>query len=196
MIVYRILMPMIAGILFAGVVGCEDSGTSSDGETLPKEQWSENLITNNSFEFNGQPTLAGWRAGNPDLATPFNEAPPTGGEWCLQLVADWAPTMGFVLTTIPEVEDGDILRLSCYVRAINSDGGGSISLVVGSYPFNSNNYTNGRYSSDTTWTYLSVQDTVELGAGDSVMVLCSSFHTEITPRIGLFDLVTLQRIEN
>ena len=55
-----------------------------------------NLLLNESFERNHTPTLEGWRFGNPQLAQLVNEAPPGGGNWSLQLTADWAPTAGFV----------------------------------------------------------------------------------------------------
>jgi hypothetical protein len=44
------------------------------------------------------------------------------------------------------------------------------------------------------WTFLSVEDTLAANEGDSVWVLLTSLHTEIAQRIGRFDLVSLERL--
>lgn len=154
------------------------------------------LIFDGSFERDRQPTLEGWRIANPSVTTLVPEPAPGGGEWSLGLEADWAPTTGYVTMPIPGIRDGDVLRLSAFVRAVDADGGGSITLSVGpSYGFRQNRAKRAATSS-TTWTYLSVQDTVSLGPGDTVWVALSSFDTEITRRQGRFDLVSLRRIPN
>ncbi len=194
MIVYRILMPMIAGILFAGVVGCEDSGTSSDCKTPPKEQWSENLITNSSFEFNGQPTFVGWSYTTWDSLT--QDAPDSGGEWCALIGAGWIPEINFIATWIPDIQDGDILRLSSYVRSYPG-GHAHIGLLAGDSPNPYSDYLMTTGISSADWTRLVVQDTLENFYGDSVWVVLSEWNSaEIALWASLFDLVTLQRVEN
>src|SRR4029450_7551059 len=92
------------------------------------------------------------------------------------------------------VSSGDVLRLSAFVRAVDAEGGGSIALSVGpSYGLRLNR-GKWAHSSSTSWTRLSVQDTVVRAPGDTVWVALSSFHTEITRRQGRFDLVSLRRI--
>jgi hypothetical protein len=49
-------------------------------------------------------------------------------------------------------------------------------------------------TSKTEWTVISLQDTVSLAEGDSVWVLLSSFDTEIAQRVGLFDMVVVERL--
>jgi len=160
----------------------------------PIPQPAEELILDGSFERDGKPTLNGWRITNPTVTTLVREPAPGGGEWSLALEADWAPTTGYVTMPILRVRDGDVLRLSAFVRAVDADGGGSIALSVGpSYGLRLNR-GKWAYASSTSWTLLSVQDTVSLAPGDTVWVALSSFHTEITRRQGRFDLVSLRRI--
>jgi len=55
-----------------------------------------NILLNESFEMDQTPSLEGWRFGNPQLAQLVNEAPPGGGNWSLQLTADWAPSLAIL----------------------------------------------------------------------------------------------------
>jgi len=160
----------------------------------PIRQPAQELILNGSFERDGEPTLKGWRITNPRVTTLVREPAPRGGVWSLALEADWAPTTGYVTMPILGVRDGDVLRLSASVRAVDAEGGGSIALSVGpSYGLRLNR-AKWADASSTSWTRLSVQDTVRLAPGDTVWVALSSFHTEITRRQGRFDLVSLRRI--
>ena len=148
---------------------------------------------NGSFEWNGEPTLDGWEFGNPALASLANEAAPCGGEWSLKLTADWAPTLGFAIAPVCNAEDGDVIRLSAYVRAEAQDGGGLIALMVGTWP-PLPKMSKSAWTAETEWTLLSLQDTVSLAEGDTVWVLLSSFPTEIVPRIGLFDVIAVEEV--
>jgi len=47
--------------------------------------------------------------------------------------------------------------------------------------------------SDTVWSQISVTDTLELNANDTLWVVLSSPHTEILLLKGLFDLVKLEK---
>jgi hypothetical protein len=158
----------------------------------PIPQPAEELILDGSFERNGEPTLEGWRITNPSVTTLVRDPAPGGGDWSLALDADWAPTTGYVTMPILGVRDGDVLRLSAFVRAADAEGGGSIALVVGpSYGLQLDR-ARWAHTSSASWTRLSVQDTVQLAPGDTVWVALSSFHTEIMRRQGRFDLVSLR----
>ena len=166
---------------------------SCDGSVMrPTSRPGEERIVDWGFERNGTPTLEGWRVANPSLATVVPEPAPAGGLWSLALEADWAPTSGFVFHPIPGIRDGDVLRLSAFVRAVDASGGGLIGLSVG--PTYRWSVTRWAGTASTSWTRLSVQDTVSLGPGDTVWVALSSPHTEVKRREGRFDLVTLTRI--
>lgn len=177
----RILVLLVA----ATVSGCGNSSTR------PRAPTWEDVLPNGSFERAGRPTLDGWRAVSAPLATFVHEAPAGGGDWCLKLSADWAPTSGVVYAKIPELRSGDVLRLAASVRAVNREGGGSIEIAVGK---NSWQVRKVASSADTSWTTLSIVDTLALAETDSVWVRLSSFPTEISSREGLFDLVKLERL--
>jgi hypothetical protein len=183
---FRVPAALAAALLASTPLSCGKSvtapGPAREFSTL---EWS--------FERDGQPPLEGWRIGKPSLASLVRESPPGGGEWSLELVADWAPTLGFVTRSIPGIRSGDILRLSALVRSIG-EGGGSIMLSVGPGYGRHWNLPRRAYSTSTSWTLVSVQDTVSLAPSDSLWVTLSSFNTEIVARRGLFDLVTLKRI--
>ena len=159
----------------------ETAGTSAHGVS--------NLLTNGSFETVEGPSLSGWQPGNPDLISFVSPGAPQGGDWALRLDADWAPTLGFVTQKVEGLRDGDIIELRVEVKAMNQDGGGMLLLLVGDHP----PFTPTKWaaSSSDTWTTLSIVDTLDLADGDSVWVRLSSFHKEVTPRIGLFDSVSL-----
>jgi len=130
------------------------------------------------------------------LAKVVQATTPQGGLYSLQLTADWAPTLGFVRATIPDAKDGDIIRLSAYVRAVGTEGGGSISVNVGDPNTITAAHYKGEYTDNTSWTYLTVTDTLHVEPGDSAWVRLSSLDTEIVPRVGQFDRVTLVRLDN
>jgi hypothetical protein len=145
-----------------------------------------NRLVNGSFESG---SLAGWEPGNPDLASVVSPGAPGGGDWALQLQADWAPTLGFITQKIEGLQDGDIVELRADVKAMDQEGGGVIYLLVGDSLWGAR--AKWAASSSETWTTLSVVDTLDLGPGDSVWVKLSSFHTEISPRVGRFDSASL-----
>ena len=187
---FRIRVPAT----FAAVVLALVQPSCTKSVVGPIPQPAEELILDGSFERNGEPTLEGWRITNPSVTTLVRDPAPGGGDWSLALDADWAPTTGYVTMPILGVRDGDVLRLSAFVRAADAEGGGSIALVVGpSYGLQLDRAKWG-HTSSASWTRLSVQDTVQLAPGDTVWVALSSFHTEIMRRQGRFDLVSLRRI--
>jgi len=177
---------LMAALLASTQLSCGEKAVA------PGRPATDELPFVSSFERNGVPTLEGWRVANPSLATLPHEAAPGGGEWSLGLAADWAPTSGFIFRPMLGVRNGDILLLSTFVRADGQTGGGSIRLSVGPNLFGGHNKFTA--SASTSWTRLSVQDTVSLAPGDSVWVTLSSFNTEIVARRGRFDLVELKRI--
>lgn len=187
---FSIHLPRTLGavLLAAAQMSCSSSTVG------PIPPAGEAVIFADSFEHNGTPTLEGWRLGNPSLTTLEQEPAPGGGRWGLGLEADWAPTTGFIAMPIPGIRNGDVLRLSAYVRAVDSMGGGSIGLSVGpGFLFRGSREKVARTTS-TSWTLLTVQDTISLAPGDTVWVSLSSLNTELLRRDGRFDLVQLSRL--
>lgn len=183
--VFVLMVILAAPSLF---VSCNSKGTEAVDEP--------NLLSNGSFEVDGKPTFSGWTPGDSILVAVVAQPAPHSGLYSLQLTADWAPTLGYVRATIPELQDGDIVRLGAYVRALDSDGGGSISVNAGDAAALIPSHRKLEYTTSTSWTYLTVTDTLSVDPGDSVWVELSSPATEIVPRVGLFDQVTLVRLDN
>lgn len=155
----------------------------------PAQTEPVNLLQNGSFEVDGTPSLEGWQPGNPELATLMTPGGPSGGDWSLRLEADWAPTLGYVLQPVTGVQDGDIVELRADVKAEGNDGGGAVTLITGQHWWNGK--AKGAYTASDSWTTLSIVDTLEIGEGDTTWVRLTSFNTEIVPRVGFFDSVTL-----
>lgn len=190
---FRVHLPATSAVVLLALL--QLSCTKSVVGPIPQPT-AEELILNGSFERDGVPTLEGWRITNPMVTTLVREPAPDGGEWSLALEADWAPTTGIVTMPILGVRDGDVLRLSAFVRAVDAEGGGSIALEVGQSYGHRLNRTKMAWASSTSWTRLSIRDTVSLAPGDTVWVALSSFHTEVTRRQGRFDLVSLRRTQS
>lgn len=180
-----LVLPGLALLLSAWFeVGC-------DAPTSPRKAVPQNLISNGSFERFGEPTLATWRFGNPNLASAVHSSLPGHGTWSLRLDADWAPTLGFAYVSVPDAHPGDRLKLSAYVRAIPPDGGGVISIAMGRSLWERQVFSAG--TAESTWTLVSVEAVASADPADSVWVVLSSPHTEVTQRSGLFDGVELIR---
>ena len=163
-------------------LGCESSS---------KPERQKNLISNGSFESRGHPSLAGWELLNPSLAQSEHEGGPGGGSWSLKLTADWAPTTAVAWQKVEGVMSGDVLTLTSFVKA-RPGGGGTMMLASGSHPQQPARQRS--VSSDSTaWVRLALTDTLSLSEGDAVWVVLSSHHTELIPRVGLFDEVRLVR---
>lgn len=176
------LSSIITTILLSLMISCNQSTVE------PNVNF--NLIKNGSFEVNNIPTLSGWRLGNQQLAQLVNDAAPNGGQWSLQLTSDWAPTSGYAYYTVTNLNSGDIVELSAYVRTSGSfKGRGIIEL---SYK----NHLKFTYSSDSVWTKINVIDTLNLTQRDTLNVILSSPITEIVPFQQQFDVIELKKINN
>jgi hypothetical protein len=184
----RVSIVLLGALCLAILAGCGDS-------VAPGDSSPPNLLSNGDFERDGEATLDGWRVINPSLTSLVDEAAPGGGRWGLQLDADWAPTTGFITANIPDADDGDIYRLSAWVRSVSVDGGGMIGLVAGSDPGYWGAGSKWAYGSDSEWTQISLVDTVALQTGDSLWVVLSSLHTEVIQRRGQFDRAVLELLE-
>lgn len=145
-----------------------------------------NLLPNGGFERDGQPTLGGWEVINPALTSVAPGGAPEGGSWALRLQADWAPTTGLVHAPIMGVVPGQAMRLSAWMRAEGSAGGGAIYLTSGAWT------SLPVVSEAPIWTPVEMTLVPQIAPGDTLWVVLSSLHTEIVPRVGLFDRVALE----
>ncbi len=150
--------------------------------------FGEILLQNGSFEIHGRGSLDGWSFGNRDLAELVEDAAPNGGNWSLQLAADWAPTSGFAFQSVTGLAPGSIVRLSAFVRGVGPSGGcGILELTY-------HGRTRSARSCTTSWTRISVVDTLVSTEPDTLWVRLSSPVTEVVPFRQQFDLVKLAAI--
>jgi len=148
-----------------------------------------NLITNGSFEVNGQPSLAGWVVQTPALTSVVPGGAPGAGQWALRLNADWLPAAGVVRAPLPGVQDGEVLALSAWIRAIGQQGGGFMFLESGHW------LSPAAGSRDPDWKQVALTVTVSVAPGDSLWLVLSAPGVEVVsePTAGLFDGVVAQR---
>jgi hypothetical protein len=170
--------------------GCDNSPTK------PVER-ETNLISNGSFELDGEPSLDGWTVVSPTGGvTLVNEAAPNGGEYSLQMSSGGLMAAPSRLTVaVCEAQTGEVYRLSAYLRGESGvpQPGGRIGLSVGP-----DLGTGGIevYCRDTAWTRVSLTLTVGENPQDSVRVWLMSFPGGCTNfGKGFYDLVTLERVE-
>ncbi|MCC7142599.1 MAG: hypothetical protein IT349_10920, partial [Candidatus Eisenbacteria bacterium] len=147
-----------------------------------------NLIENGSFERDGQPTLEGWQVQNQALTQLVAGGAPEAGRFALRLEADWAPTTGVVRALLPAVRNGEVLRVSAWIRA-ESGGGGAIYLASQSWQ------SAPVFSDAQEWTQVALTTPVSLARGDSLWLVVSSLPTEVQPRVGYFDRIRVERGE-
>jgi hypothetical protein len=177
---------VLSGALLLPECACAEGPTS-----VPA---GSNLIPNGSFEQNGQGTLETWDVANPALASLVQQAAPGGGSWSLRLQGDQAPGTSQVRFTVPGLQSGEVVHLSAHVQASGAGGGGLVGIEVTA--------ANGQVrqksfaSGDAPqWTQVEVTSTIASQPGDRVSVILKAPPTELAARAGLFDLVTLERME-
>ncbi|MBK6369672.1 MAG: T9SS type A sorting domain-containing protein [Flavobacteriales bacterium] len=132
-------------------------------------------IVNGSFEMNGNPSLEGWEwtCGDPDLVP---DAAPNAGSWSATKQPGHAKGCfpSYLFQRLPDVEHGDRLVLSGWVKCPDFGicQGGFIGLGrVNAGAFELEETVSAQ---DLDWTYISISDTVEIGPGDTAIVVLNS----------------------
>jgi hypothetical protein len=175
---------VLGGALLLAECACAESPTSPNP--------AGNLVPNGSFERNGQATLDTWEVSNPALASLVPDAAPGGGAWSLRLQADQVPTTSQARVPVQGLADGDVVRLTAYVRASGVGGGGlaGIEVTGADGHVRQKSYAAG---DEPQWTQVELTFTIAMQSGDTIWVVLKAPPTELTARAGLFDLVTLER---
>jgi hypothetical protein len=179
--------------LAISVTSCADSTTDPRPEPF--------LLGNPSFEKDGEPTLAGWESLHPSLSHLVDTrsgGSPDGGSWCLRLKGGWTPSVGTVVTPVFGLRQGDVVEISAWVRRLPyqfdcGDGGARVAIATGESRTDFARYKSVT-SLDTTWTEVTVVDTVTT-VRDSVWVVLSGLHDPICAPVGLVDDVSLRLIQ-
>jgi hypothetical protein len=186
-----ILRNSITILLLAFLLSCSETSTGPE----PSHETVNNLLSNGSFEINGVPCLEGWQTTTVDSTNLVEDAPPNGGSWSLLLEEDSEPVFFSLLSEpLTEFQDGDVLRLSGFVRAVAVPGSGYISLSIG--------HGHDRYwskyaeTSETEWTFLSFYDTLSVAENDTIWVSLTAMPTTFSEDLvgALFDLISLEKL--
>lgn len=147
------------------------------------------LIQNPSFELNGQPSDRGWKLSTA-LRSFKRDVPPGGGTWSLSLIAGSGPEEGVAEATFPEPKGEGNYKLTAWMKTL--DGWhGTIALGVRSHGEDS--YRKWIIENSPEWKLLTLEDSLNLGPHDSVVVRLSAGFTEVVRGEVLFDLVQLER---
>jgi hypothetical protein len=152
-------------------------------------------VLNGSFEIDGQPTLAYWHIPCV-LSESYKDAPITGGSWCLKVSS--ASYMGCILARayqiIPDIQTGEIWRLSAWVRRDYSFPTSSIYFRI-EHPTGLPTILSKDTTTSNTWTYLTTVDTFVLLPGDEVFVTLDA-GSGSGPMLlwSYFDLITVEKI--
>jgi hypothetical protein len=149
-------------------------------------------ITNGSFEANGTFSLQGWEwaCGEPQ---PVMDAPNGGGVWSASVQPGQAKGCfpSYLFQRLPNAQNGDIYTVSGWVRCADDNVNICIGAFMGLGTVHSGTFnveeTVG--TSETVWNFVSIEDTVEVGAGDTALVILNSgfIGGPISPLSGLFD---------
>lgn len=174
---------LIATWFFISTVAIKGFSTSQIGD-------STNLIPNSDFEINGQPTLQTWIADS--ILTGFmQDTPPGGGKWSIWLSPGWMPRVGYARTYISGQSGIGVYRLTVWMKNINGWEG---SASFGRWAEENWVRMKQTYCDSSTWTQISLADTLSLQTTDTIAVQLSAGWAELSAGRTLFDLVRLERI--
>lgn len=151
-------------------------------------------VINGSFEDNGQPSVMGWEW---TCAPPVVMAGDAPGAGSFAATKEPGQTQGCFPSHLyqrsPDLVDGDVVTVSAWVRC---DAGpiclgasfGLGRINGGVFLLEENTGT-----MDTAWTFLSITDTVELGPGDTAVIVLNAgvIGGPVQPTAGWFDGVEL-----
>jgi hypothetical protein len=178
--------------IFLLLNGCKKNETINEETSKPKNPI--NLITNSSFELNGQQSLVGWTV-HSERFDFTNNTPPGGGNWALEIPLGWFPFYNSVETIVPAPTGSNIYKFSIYgkVRKITN-------LPLGYADFYVKHadtlvLCNSLHITDTTWSSYFKIDTLTTFLGDSLFVKIYTSLTEVSsdgPVI--FDLCKLEKL--
>lgn len=151
-------------------------------------------LTNGSFELGSGPSLEGWEWTCDEPGQP-NTAAPGYGAWCATKEPGQAKGCfpSYLFQRLPDAQDGDLLTLSGWVRCGMMPPCLGASIGLGTIQNGLFNAEENVISADVAWNYISITDTVELGTGDTAVVLLSAgfIGGPISPEPAFFDGIAL-----
>lgn len=154
-------------------------------------------LINGSFEQAGAPSLEGWEWTCNPPGQP-NEGAPGSGEWCANKGPGEAKGCfpSFIYQRLPDLQDGEVVTLSGWIRC--SDEEPCVGGFIGMANLNNGLITTGSMigSQLSTWEYVYINQTLDLGAGDTAVALLNGgfIGGPIAPSPTYFDGITLELV--
>jgi len=170
-----------------------------DSSTNPQDN-SLNLLSNTSFETpSNQPDYSHWwgtaylsdSVGN-RLNPLVKDAPPGGGVWCVELEPQWLPEGGYTESAIAGQSGTHIYKVSAWMKMLNKWHG---SLSLEQWRNGKRISTKSLSDTSSVWKAVSLTDTLNIVAEDSIKVHLSAGSTQIVLGKVRFDLVRLERVD-
>jgi hypothetical protein len=161
-------------------------------DSITSPEIGENLITNPSFEENGNASLAGWIIAGDTLNQFTNEVPSGGGNWAVTINSVWiSPLVNGIYTTVKLSPGTHIYRFTVFAKYQKVKGNSNLLIV-------NRDTTIIRRSIqivDTLWKQYSLIDTITAGGSDSLRVVLSGGSSQLLLGKTFFDLCTFEIVE-
>lgn len=151
---------------------------------------AENLISNWSFEKNGQPIIEGWVL-NPNGKYSFsNTAPEGGGMYSIQLDCNWG-IPNEIRTSVPAYWGNTKYEFSLLSR--KEDFGGYFSINI---KRSDSLITLNKINIDSdSWRIYSVFDSIQTKKNDSLVIILAGGFSQVLTGKTYFDLVRLEKLD-
>ena len=182
----KTFLPLLAMLIIAS---CSNSTNSN----MP----ASNIILNNfTFDSSGHPSLGGWIYGRSDVdsAAHYTSDVPPGSiaKWSVSLSPGWIPFSEFIHREFTGLSGG-IYQLTFWEKVTQPNGRGSVLISSNAYqPWHP---TASIAVSDTTWTHLTLLDTLAaLTPGDTISLVLTGGSTEVANWHVLYNNITFQKL--
>ena len=171
----------------------------------PSDIEPDNLITNPSFEIDGQPNIDGWNTlFNKDHFIDWGfweDTPPGGGQWSVQILPGGRSQYeGFVEMMLSGINDQGVFELSAWTKTDTESWSHPISLTPSTIILN--HIRNGKVihskslsNAPNDWTRISFIDTLTINPSDTLHIRLYAGVTEVSLPIIIFDLVSFMKIK-
>ncbi|TDJ53172.1 MAG: hypothetical protein E2O46_06185 [Ignavibacteria bacterium] len=181
----RLLLPFFTLLLFTLLLyRCSDSIIVPGNEN--------NLITNPSFEENGNASLNGWIIAGDTINQFTTDIPPNGGNWAITINSVWiSPLTNGIYTTVKLSTGIHIYRFSVWAKYQEVTGSTNMLIIKPDTTI----VLRSIQITDTLWKEYSVIDTIAADVSDSLRIILSGGGSQILFGKSYFDLCTLELLE-
>ncbi|MBX2991157.1 MAG: carbohydrate binding domain-containing protein [Bacteroidetes bacterium] len=179
-----IVTPLIYFSAFT--ISCTDKGVPIESTPI-----GSNLVSNPSFESNGQPSSSGWLGfGNP-MATFSIDVPQGGGSYSASIPSTWPAGLVRLQTGIPAIEGTHIYRFGVWAKYAGPVSGEIHFSVLRAGAITLRKTIT---ITDTVWSEYSTLDTVASVPGDTLLLRLFGGGDPVSVGDSYFDLCTLERV--